>query len=189
MWMFHNCIVLFRYFWMCLFHFLSIVHFSLLSLSWILASHVSLASTLKPAPASSRHYGSTSRPTSCRILMKRSTSTVINISSRHWHTSVIYIYIRYAIRQKVNTKMNMIYIYPSPPDLRLSSSKVLWDPSATNQPAAAAWSYCDQSCYQVISHKISVFTFTFLRPVTWMHFFEGCFPLEFKGIIHPKKIK
>lgn len=39
------------------------------------------------------------------------------------------------------------------PDLWLSSTEVLWDSPATDQPASATWSYCDQSYYQVLSHQ------------------------------------
>lgn len=53
-----------------------------LSLNWTRGSLVYLASTLRHAPASSRLCGSTSRPTSCRTPMTKSTSTVISTSSR-----------------------------------------------------------------------------------------------------------
>lgn len=56
---------------------------SLPSLSWTLAWLACLVFTLRLAPASSRPSGSTSRPTSCRTPMTRSTSTVTSTSNRY----------------------------------------------------------------------------------------------------------
>lgn len=130
------------------------------SSSWTPGWLACWASTLRPAPASSRPSGSTSKPTSCRTPTTRSTSTVTSTSSRYvgkhpsaaagisgWrragapsHPSV---------EHRVSGESTSAFTCSSRVDFRLPSAEVLRDPSASHQPPPAPGPHRHQPHHQV----------------------------------------